>query len=204
MWQGIADWESLYARYLDAGGSPMDFEDRRGQMLRIFTKDARKEALKHLREFRSVAELTEYVRVHVEAEKDWDNADRHARRQSPAAKVCEHDGTEDCQDEQPRGPTAEDMEALMALQGDASPEELLAVQRRSQRTGARPGGRPERHRIQCAKCGKLGRTAEECRGGRPPPGAAPREPREQKCANCGKPGHAARDCKERRSDGGTN
>ena len=35
VWKCVGDWETLYTEYLDAGGKPMEFEDRRGQCLRI-------------------------------------------------------------------------------------------------------------------------------------------------------------------------
>ena len=41
VWQAIAEQESLYAKYLGAGGSRMVFEDRRGRMLRILHRDMR-------------------------------------------------------------------------------------------------------------------------------------------------------------------
>ena len=37
--QALADWESLYQQYREAGGEVMDFEDRRSQLLRILPTD---------------------------------------------------------------------------------------------------------------------------------------------------------------------
>ena len=163
--QGIADWETLCSHYLDAGGSPTEFEDRRGQVLRIFPKDLRKEALDGFKEFQSIAELTEWVRVQVEAGRDWDLADRAPRqRGGPAAKVVEREDDDS-------GITSEDMEALLALGADASPEDLLAVQRRFQKAGNRPNSRSyptDRSRVQCTNCGRMGHTAAECRSRGPP------------------------------------
>ena len=38
VWRCIGDWETLYTEYLDAGGKEMEFEDRRGQFLRILPR----------------------------------------------------------------------------------------------------------------------------------------------------------------------
>ena len=198
--QCIADWESLYSRYLDAGGKAMEFEDRRGQVLRIFPKEMRKEALKRLKDFTSIAELTEWVRVQVEAEQDWDQADRLVRPRGQAVKVFERQEELDYVG----GPTEDDMAALMALGSDPSPEDLLAVQRRFQRAGARSPSRSyptDRRKEQCSNCGRMGHTAAECRSKGPPAPPGPRATREQKCANCLKPGRTARECKEPRLEG---
>ena len=160
----------------------------------------RKEALKRLKDFTSIAELTEWVRVQVEAEQDWDQADRLVRPRGQAVKGFER------QEElvYVGGPTEDDMAALMALGSDPSPEDLLAVQRRFQRAGARSPSRSyptDRRKEQCSNCGRMGHTAAECRSKGPPAPPGPRATREQKCANCLKPGHTARECKEPRLEG---
>ena len=145
----------------------MDFEDRFGQVLRIFPKELRKEALKRLREFKSIAELTEWVRVHTEAERDCEQADRAVRPRGAAAELLEPEEN----DTGANAVSLEDMEALMSLGADASPEELLAIQRRFQKAGARPPSRSQptdRRRVQCTNCGRMGHTAVECRSQGPP------------------------------------
>ena len=46
VWRAIADWETMYADYLDAGGAFMDYEDRRSQLLRILPMALRRDVLR--------------------------------------------------------------------------------------------------------------------------------------------------------------
>ena len=128
---------------------------------------------------------------------------------------AEENGDEE--DGSPGGlPTAEDIEALMALGEGASMTDILATQQRFKKFGN--GGRPWRPRaggeqrrdggqqraggargdrlpgagqaqeMQCINCGKPGHKAAECR-------APKADLSERPCFKCGKPGHMSRDCK---------
>ncbi len=176
VWQAIADWETLYTHYLDAGGAEMNFEDRRGQMLRILPKDLRRDVFRRLTDFKSIPDLKEWIREQLELEKDWDATDRSAPRPR-AVGVVDHGGDEPSA--AVLGPTDEDMEALLALTADSPPEEVLAVQKRFQKFN---GSRPWRPRAGPTRAAGGQFTAGETRL----PGDS--RGREQKCVNCGKAG----------------
>ena len=140
-----------------------------------------------------MAELTGWVRVDVEAARDWDNADTQTRPRPQPAKLLER--SEEERTQASAGPSTEDMEALMALPEDATAEDIRAIQKRFQELSGRPP-RPPRHQLRCTNCGRLGHATADCRSkGQPQAGQ-----REQRCANSGKPGHRASDCNERRRD----
>ena len=121
---------------MDAGGAEMNFEDRRGQMLRILPKDLRRDVFRRLTDFKSIPDLKEGIREQLELEKDWDATDRSAPRPR-AVGVVDHGGDEPSA--AVLGPTDEDMEALLSLTADSPPEEVLAVQKRFQKfNGSRP------------------------------------------------------------------
>ena len=61
--RAIADWEELYSQYLDAGGSEMVFEDRRGQLLRILPTALRREVFRNMQSLKSLDEIKEWIRV---------------------------------------------------------------------------------------------------------------------------------------------
>ena len=130
VWQAIADWETLYTEYLDAGGQPMEFEDRRGQMLRILPEGIRRDVFRRLNDFKTIADLKEWIQEQLELEKDWDAADYGAPR-APTVGLLDPDGDESLASSE--GPTAEDMEALWALTPESPPAEVMAVQRRFQK-----------------------------------------------------------------------
>ena len=189
VWQTITDWESLYTRYREAGGGPMEFEDRRGQFLRILPNDMRREAFRRLNEFKSLPSLKEWVREQLEYERDWGMLGHSV----PAkALSVEPQGTD-----RVFKPSAEDIEALLALEADSPEELVLAVQKKFQKFfprrantspgappggGGKGGGKAGGKNTRCANFGKTGHIAAECRGEK-------RDFDQRPCYNCGKPGH---------------
>ena len=202
VWKALADWESLYTEYLEAGGSPMDFEDRRGQVLRILPKSLRRDVFRKLQEFKTVASLKEWIREQLEYEKEWDAADRSTT--GPRTKVVGALEASDDRDE----PDSEDFETLIAMAAEATPEELLAIQKKFQKFTKRPPfkpreensraprsgppGRTERE-PRCSNCSKTGHTAMTCRGPK-------RLGTERTCFNCGEAGHIAAKCTKGKQD----
>ena len=78
--RAIADWEELYSQYLDAGGSDMVFEDRRGQLLRILPTALRREVFRNMQSLKSLDEIKEWIRVQLELEDQWETVDAGRRR----------------------------------------------------------------------------------------------------------------------------
>ncbi len=210
VWQALADWDTLYREYLDAGGHVMDTEDRKGQMLRILPKELRRDVFRRMNDFRTIEDIKEWIREQLELEKDWDAADRSAARPRTVGVVDQDDAEPSAA---VPGPTEEDMDALLALTEDSSPEEVLAVQKRFQRyNGSKPwrprpgppraaGGQftkdearlpgDARGREQkCVNCGKAGHMAAQCR-------LPKREPGERPCFGCGEVGHVSANCPKR-------
>ena len=210
--QFITNWETLYTQYRDAGGKEMDFEDRRGQLLRILPGDMRKEIFKKMNEFTTIAQLKEWIRVQLELEKEWGAEDHLRKSHSRTVNTlsAEPGSTED-------GPGPEDMQALMELGSDATIADILALQQRFKKFG-KPrvgggggGGRnprqnssdspPARQKStsgeesKCVNCGKAGHRKEDCR-------APAKERHLRPCFNCGQPGHIASAC--RSTKGGAN
>ena len=64
--QGIADWETLYGEYRDAGGIEMDYEERRSQILKILPSIIRKDVFRKMSDFDSIEAIVEYLRVQIE------------------------------------------------------------------------------------------------------------------------------------------
>ena len=58
---------------LEAGGAAMEYEDRRGQMLRILPKDLRRDAFRRISEFKTVGDFNEWIREQLEYEKEGIN-----------------------------------------------------------------------------------------------------------------------------------
>ena len=94
VWQAIADWETLYTKYREAGGSEMEFEDRRGQMLRILPKDLRRDAFRRLGEFRDVSAFKEWIREQFEYEKEWGVVDKSNTIHAKALETQLYGGAE--------------------------------------------------------------------------------------------------------------
>ena len=173
----------------------MEFEDRRGQFLRILPNDMRREAFRRLNEFKNLQSFKEWVREQFEYERDWGMLGHsvHAK-----ALNVETPGT----DRVPK-PSAEDMEELFALGADSPEELVLAVQKKFQKffprrantsPGAPPGGGGKgggkgARDVRCANCGKTGHMAADCRGEK-------RDFSQRPCYNCGKPGHVRASCPE--------
>ena len=88
----VAVWESPHNEYLEAGGSPMEFEDRRSQYFRILLKELRKKVFRKLTDFKTIPEIKEWVRVQTELEREWEVDDSSRRRPGArAANVLEVD-----------------------------------------------------------------------------------------------------------------
>ena len=158
----------------------MSFEDRRGQLLRILPKDIRREVFRNLKDFKVIEDIGEWLRIQAELEDQWDTEDSASRRRGPGLHAFEDEVTETSGE----APDEDDMQALLALGPDATEAEILAVQQRFRKFGARP------------RLGGGGPTP------RPPPRPSDRQPRlpgaaasEVKCINCGKTGHEARNCR---------
>ena len=64
----------------------MEFEDRRSQYLRILPTTLRREVFRKLSDFKSMAEIKEWVRVQTELEREWEVDDASRRR--PAARAA--------------------------------------------------------------------------------------------------------------------
>ena len=192
--QAIADWEQIYSQYLDAGGTEMCFGDRRGQLLRILPNSMRKEVFKNMQTLKSIDEIKEWMRIQMELEEQWQAVDGGARRRGPPVNNLETEGNGDEDSNASSGPTADDMEALMALGEEASVTDILALQQRFKKFGT--GGRPWKPRGPEARSQQRAGAA----GGRGDqlPGAG--QAYESKCVNCGKPGHKAAACPEPRCE----
>jgi len=195
VWKCIADWETLYTEYMEAGGSPMEFEDRRGQLLRILPKELRKDLFRRLGDFGSVGALKEWIREQLELEKNWHETDSQSR--AKAVGMMENDHPEVMSSDPEEG----DMEALFALTEDSSPDEIHAVQQRFRRfaKGAGRGARPTAGK----GAGRGGMPARPLPGGggaRSGSARLPGEPGSARCINCGKTGHATQRCPEQRRD----
>ena len=95
VWQGIANWETLYTEYLDAGGVQMEFEDRRGQLLRIMPRDLRRDLFRRITEFKTIAAIKDWIREQLELEKEWQETDLRGAKGRPVAVVEAYDEEED-------------------------------------------------------------------------------------------------------------
>ena len=185
VWRAIADWETLYADYLDAGGKHMEYEDRRDQILRILPKDLRRDLFRRLNEFKTVPGIKDWLREQLELERDW--AETDLRSKSRAIGMLDNNDDD--------GAGEADMEALLALDENSSMDDVLAVQQRFRRFASRPGGQRPPKGNGKGKGGGKG-------GGRAKDGTArlPGDPQASKCINCGQTGHATRNCPEGRRD----
>ena len=186
VWQSISDWESLYVRYREAGGGAMEFEDRRGQLLRILPNDMRREAFRRLNDFKTLSSLKEWIREQLEYERDWGMLSKTAIH-AKAVEVEQHEA-----ENYPKL-SPYDVEALLALDENASEEEIFAVQQKFKRFfpnggkggckgngkgGGKGGGKGDRAvnsgtDLRCANCGKTGHMARDCRGERRDPSQRP-------------------------------
>ena len=119
----------------------MDYEDRKSQLLQILTRDLRHELFRRMHEFNSIGALKEWVREQLELETSWAETDKQSSRTRAIGMMVAQD--DDLIDDGSEEPAEGDMEALMALTPESSPEEILAVQRRFGRFGSRPGGAPK-------------------------------------------------------------
>ena len=196
VWKAIADWEALYTKYREAGGTAMEFEDRRGQILRILPKDLRKDAFRRLTDFHTIPVLKEWIREQLEYEKEWGYVDKstiHAK----AMEIAE------ARPEEFEGANEDDVEAFMAFAAGSDDKEVLAVQRKFQKflqggskgfgkgskgfgkgSGATAG---QSTPMKCANCGKTGHSARDCRG----PKA---DLKDRPCFACGEKGHVKANC----------
>jgi len=193
VWQHITNWETTYIEYLDAGGSEMNFEDRRGQILRMLPQELRRDLFRRIAEFKTVAAVKDWIREQLEMEKEWRDTDSRQMRGKQVATV-ELDNGEESDEE-----TASelDMQALFALNSDSSMDEINAVQQRFRKFG-RPGGAAGRGPKPAAgKGGGKGKGTGRGggAGGAKLPGAS-----SMRCINCGKQGHATSACPEQRRD----
>ena len=112
----VAAWETLYNEYLEAGGPPMEFEDRRSQYLRILPKELRKDVFRKLNDFKSLPEIKEWVRVQTELEREWEADDSSRRRGGArAANLVEVDDM------------TSELNALGVNFADGMSDEVLAV-----------------------------------------------------------------------------
>jgi hypothetical protein len=181
----VAAWESVYNEYLEAGGPPMEFEDRRSQYLRILPTTLRREVFRELSDFKSMAEIKEWVRVQTELEREWEIDDASRRRPGArAANLVEVDEM-----------TAE-LNALGMNLEDGMSDEVLAIFKKSSGGNRRPGapgaktqtrGPPAGTKPKCANCLREGHTAQECR--------TPKLDQSKRlCFDCDLPGHQARNC----------
>ena len=126
VWRALADWEAVYADYIDAGGKHMDFEDRRDQFLRIMPRALRQDIFRRMNTFETIAEMKEWVRTQLELEKDWGDIDR---RSGKPLNVMDAYGDGNGDEE----PGENEMDALLALNEDSTMEEVMAVQQRFRR-----------------------------------------------------------------------
>ena len=213
--KAVADWETAYNTYREAGGPEMPFEERKNKFLKILPTALRRDLFRRLTDFGSVYEMKEWVRVQAEMEKQWEVEDRRQGVRPRPAGV--HVVEEPLDDEHLELPSEDDMEALMALAPGASQAELLAIQKRfmkyrngaaqrrfPRRTGetrAGPGGsRPARtlptrlpgapgdREPKCVNCGSTAHMAAKC-------DKAALEPHKRPCFKCGRPGHRAANCR---------
>ena len=112
----------------------MGYEYRRGQLLGILPRELRRDVFRRLGEFKSIAGIKEWIREQLELERDWNATDARTARPKPIGMVDLHDDDE---------PSENDMDALLALNEDSTPDEILAVQQRFRRFGPRSGGAPK-------------------------------------------------------------
>ena len=68
--RALAAWQETYNAYIDAGGPPMDFEEGRTQLLKILPTTLRLELFKNLRDYTSIPQITEWIRVEAEYEQE--------------------------------------------------------------------------------------------------------------------------------------
>ncbi len=198
--QAIANWESAYNEYREAGGDEMDVEDRRSQLLRILPTQLRRDLFRKLDEFKNpktaIAEMKEWIRVQTEMEREWRLDDQLRRGRARPVNTVEAEPI----DEGGELPTEDDMNALFALGTTSTMAEILAIQRRFQKFGGR--GAPRRQAMAAAPAGLRGRGAPDAAPGRLPgaaqAGSSPSGP--EKCVNCGRSNHATRDCREPRRE----
>ena len=189
--QAIANWESLYSDYLEAGGQPMEPEDRRSQLLRILPTALRRDVFRKLDDFKDLSQIKEWIRIQIELEREW-QADDQARRARPRAGV--HRMEAELTGAPEDLPSPEDMDALLSIGPTSSLADILAIQNRFKRFGNR--GAPRRFgQGGAAPAGARGPPAVDAAPGRLP-GAA--RPTTEKCINCGSASHSTRDCKEAR------
>jgi len=197
--QALADWESLYQEYREAGGEEMAFEDRRSQLLRILPTELRKDVFRRLEDFRSIGQIKEWIRVQTELEREW-NLDDRARQGQGRARPLNAMGQEEAVEKEL---DEYDMEALMALGPESSNADILAVQAKFRNFGGRMARRPPApsagarggadrlpgatRLARCINCGKEGHETKDCRAPR-------KEKQERPCWNCGKPGHLSAQC----------
>ena len=170
----------------------MEFEDRRGQLLRILPRDLRRDLLRRLNDFGNLGALKEWIRQQLELEKNWNETD-NANSRSRAVAVVEADQIELGEEE----PEENDMEALLALTQDSSLEEIRAVQQRFKRFAGR-AGRAARPAGRAGAAQGRGSPQPRAGGGGPKPGPArlPGDSGSTKCINCGKTGHSTQKCPE--------
>ena len=216
----IVSWETLYSEYLAAGGDTMKFEDRRSQLLRILPTALRRDVFRKIDDFTDISQIKEWIRVQLELEREW-HVDDQVRRGRPRAAVGTHNLVINPEPEQlefvEEAPTEEDMMALCALGPNSTMAEILAIQNRFKRFGARapfrrsPGGAaPAGARaaalpdagpgrlpgaaktgtVRCVNCGRTNHETRDCREAR-------KAKHERPCWNCGKSGHMAHQCPEK-------
>ena len=113
----------------------MEFEDRRGQILRILPKDLRRDAFRRLADFRDVSSLKEWIREQLEYEKEWGLVDKG---NTVHAKVVDmnHGAAEG-----PETPESGELEAFMAANEGTSDQDILAVLRKFQRFSQQRNGK---------------------------------------------------------------
>ena len=114
----------------------MEFEDRRGQFLRILPKELRKDVFRRLADFKSIAGIKEWTREQLELERNWQETDQQASRNRTVGVMNHED--DDSESEEP------DMDALFALTGESSVDEINAVQQQFRKFAGRQqrGQRP--------------------------------------------------------------
>jgi hypothetical protein len=185
--KALASWQETYNEYIDAGGPPMDFEERRTQLLKILPKTLRLELFKNLRDYTSIPQIKEWIRLETEYEQEWEASDAAARGNRKALNALEP-GPEGEQEM----PSPEDMQALMTLGPESTLAEILAVQNRMQRYNPRQqrgAARPDR-----GAGGKFQPRAAPTGGAQGAGGQSA-----LKCLNCGG-AHYASDSKEAKRD----
>jgi hypothetical protein len=185
--KALANWAELYNEYIDAGGTAMDFEERRTQILKILPKEPRLEIFKILGSYTSVSQIKEWIRVQTEYETEWERDDAAARGSRKAV-----DALEPCNESVVASemPSEDDMAALMTIGPESTLAEILAIQNRMGKYNQRrPGGAPQR--------GAGGKFQPRQATTPPNPGGAAKQ--DLKCVNCGGP-HYASECTKPRVD----